>query len=230
MSGATSGASSGSSSGNARFIKKMQERYGNWADGSPPDVNAHYQCLGGKPFYPFNPSRSIDCITPETIAIVLSRLPRFGGRTKRLYTVAEHSLLVSAVVPPRYELAGLLHDAHEAFTGFGDVCGVHKPDMVSQLEADIDEVICRKFGLSVDELWSEEVEEADRLLLQHERMILLESPAGEVDCWSWLDDVPFDPERFGSLAVNVAPDEKELATSFHKKLNILLRERRRSKA
>lgn len=218
--------SGASSSGGAKFVKRMQERYGNWREGEPPHADAHYQCFNGRPFYPFNPSRSLDCITPETIAIVLSRLPRYCGRTTRLYTVAEHSLLVSAAVPPRLELAGLLHDAHEAFTGFGDVCGVIKPDFVSQLEADIDEVICRKFGVDIDELWSEEVEEADRLLLAHERMMLLDAPTDEVD-WSCVDDIKFDPERFGSLSVKVAPDAIELASCFRKKLVHLSRERRR---
>lgn len=221
------GASSGANSW-SRAKKKIADQYGNWRDGNPPEVDTHFQCLNGMPFYPFDPSRSLDQITPETIAVVLARLPRFCGRTKRLYTVAEHSLLVSAVVPPRFELAALLHDAHEAFTGFGNVCGPIKPDFVSQLEADIDEIICQKFGIPLDELWSEEVEEADQLLLAHEYRILLDVPSPLVD-WSCVADVPFDPDRFLTLSVATPPDEIELASCFRRKLTHLIRERRRKK-
>jgi 5'-deoxynucleotidase YfbR-like HD superfamily hydrolase len=56
-------------------------------------------------------------ITPEDIATVLSRVPRWGGHGNRTVCVAAHSLYVAKLVPKRLRAAALLHDAHEAFTG-----------------------------------------------------------------------------------------------------------------
>jgi hypothetical protein len=64
-------------------------------------------------------------ITLHDIALSLSRLPRFNGHTcDRVWSVAEHSLLVADLVsvtvpdaPPALLLAALLHDAHEAYVG-----------------------------------------------------------------------------------------------------------------
>lgn len=59
------------------------------------------------------------------IAHHLARQARFCGATKRPYSVAEHSVLVSEIaevelgLPPIVCLAALLHDAHEAY--FSDV-------------------------------------------------------------------------------------------------------------
>jgi hypothetical protein len=54
----------------------------------------------------------------EDIAHALSHLCRFSGMTNPLYTVAQHSVLVSLHPAVKgYELEALLHDATEAYTG-----------------------------------------------------------------------------------------------------------------
>lgn len=63
--------------------------------------------------------------TLEDIARALSRHPRFCGHTKKFYSVAQHSVGVSliarALAPDTLRLTaafeGLMHDAHEAYTG-----------------------------------------------------------------------------------------------------------------
>lgn len=56
------------------------------------------------------------------IAHHLSQIVRFNGAACRPYSVAEHSLLVSSILERsgmnrEVQLAGLLHDAHEAYIG-----------------------------------------------------------------------------------------------------------------
>ena len=53
----------------------------------------------------------------DDIAHALAQINRFTGHTAAPYSVAEHSVRVSEACPPGLELAGLLHDAAEAYLG-----------------------------------------------------------------------------------------------------------------
>lgn len=91
------------------------------------------------------------------IAHALSQQCRFTGHTNQFYSVAQHCVMVSQIVPGRgdghagYALDGLLHDASEAYTG-----DVSKPlkyaledstEAFADIERRIYRTIAEKFGL-----------------------------------------------------------------------------------
>ena len=67
----------------------------------------------GKHFDFNNLSAADICI--EDISCALSNLCRFTGHVQDFYSVAQHSVHVSYLVPPEFALEALLHDAAEAY-------------------------------------------------------------------------------------------------------------------
>ena len=103
----------------------------------------------------------------EVIANALSNICRYTGHVARFYSVAEHSVLVSKAVLPRYALEGLLHDASEAFVG--DVSSPLKKLLpeYQKIEDNIQRAIANYFGLVFP--FPKEVHEADKRLYWAER-------------------------------------------------------------
>ncbi|MCL1887119.1 MAG: metal-dependent phosphohydrolase [Betaproteobacteria bacterium] len=107
----------------------------------------------------------------KTIAHALSHLCRFTGHTSEFYSVAQHSILVSHLVPPGMQLAGLLHDATEAFVG-----DMTKPlkEMFPEfrrIEKNIERAICRQYGIPCP--MPHEIKQADLILLATEQRDLM---------------------------------------------------------
>jgi len=104
----------------------------------------------------------------EDIAHALSNYCRFTGHVRHHYSVAQHSILVSHVVPQRFALHGLLHDASEAYLGdisrplkYSDVMAKYRI-----LERRTQETINGVFGLTINE--PKEVKHADNVVLATE--------------------------------------------------------------
>jgi len=98
----------------------------------------------GTTFDPTNP-HTLD-YSPHYISRALSRIHRWQGNSTMPISVARHSLIVSHIVPPWLRLPALLHDAHEAYTGFGDVAAPMKPADLIFLEMNIDIHIADVYG------------------------------------------------------------------------------------
>lgn len=71
------------------------------------------QTYTGRRFFPLAP-RACD-IDVRDIAHALSLNCRFNGHCRVFYSVAEHSVRVSRILPQEYAVWGLLHDAAEAY-------------------------------------------------------------------------------------------------------------------
>jgi hypothetical protein len=92
-----------------------------------------------------------DMVCIEDIAHATSQGNRFTGHPKFPYPVSQHSRLGSYLVPPKYAMRFLLHDASEAYLG-----DMNRPlkhftpagDEYRKVEKRIQGLIYNKFGLS----------------------------------------------------------------------------------
>lgn len=113
---------------------------------------------------------------PEMINILdiahsLSNICRFTGHCKHFYSVAQHSVFVSRLVPPDLAIQGLLHDATEAYVS--DMAGPLKAELSEyrKIEDKIWTVIARAFNLP--EKLDPAVKRADGIMLVTERRDLM---------------------------------------------------------
>lgn len=156
----------------------------------------------GRRVWVLDPRPEDICI--EDVAHALSNICRFGGHSLRFYSVAEHSVLASAIAhelwakrnperpPPRGGLAALrlarrtlLHDAAEAY--LGDVIRPLKIELhdYKAIERQWEAVVAQAFNLEPDPEADAIVKEADRIALVTEREDV-GHPAWKQ--WGWKED------------------------------------------
>lgn len=129
------------------------------------------QTYSGRQFFPAAPK--MEDIVVEDIAHALAHQNRWAGHTRHPFSVGQHSVLCSRLVPATDALWALLHDASEAYL-------VDVPRLIKRLpamtmyrvmEAVLQKNIYLKFGLAGDE--PESVKTADLLMMVAEAQDLL---------------------------------------------------------
>jgi hypothetical protein len=131
-----------------------------------------------------------DQFTLADIAGALSKICRFGGQIERFYSVAEHLVMCDRVAERDGHHLGvrkavLMHDAAEAFCG--DMVKPLKEMMPAYkvVEARVEAVIAKKFGIDFDEYLGF-VSEIDHAMLIAERRQLFSKDKVK---WAGEDDV-----------------------------------------
>lgn len=121
----------------------------------------------------------------EDIAHGLANCCRFVGQCKQFYSVAQHSVYVSRIVPEQDAFAGLMHDCAEAF--LGDVSKPLKqllPDYRA-IEKRIEAVLFEKLGIPYP--LPPSIKKADMQMLWAEQAAIMPHHDDE---WSAADPTP----------------------------------------
>lgn len=144
---------------------------------------SYIQTLSGKKFNYLN--ATIDDIDIEDIATALSHICRFAGHLPEFYSVAQHSVLVSQIVPPEFAFEALMHDAAEAYCQ--DIPAPLKallPDY-QRIETLVDDLIREKYG--INRVQASVVKYADLVMLATERRDL---DIDDGSIWPMLEGIP----------------------------------------
>ena len=137
------------------------------------------------------PTPKLDQIDINDIAYALAMKCRFNGQCRKFYSVAEHSVRVSWLLPPRLELAGLLHDANEAY--LPDLPRPVKeliPDY-KRVENLTEEAINKKYEIELSDEDKRQIKRADNVMLSTEGRDLM----GDTTGWGLTETPLYRPIR-----------------------------------
>lgn len=165
-------------------------------------ANTFIQTLSGGHFDYL--SATEDDIHIEDIAAALSNICRFCGHVPKFYSVAQHSVCCSYLVPSEYALEALLHDASEAYcTDIPSPLKALLPEY-RDIENRVDSLVRSKFGLPLKH--SPEVKTADLQMLAIERRDIVGKSTVEWDCLKgvqipdeWFSIKPLSPKKAQQL-------------------------------
>lgn len=134
--------------------------------------NYWIETFTGKRFHILAPKPGeIDIID---IAHAESLLCRYTGQVKRFYSIADHSIRASMMVPRELALAALLHDASEAYISDISRPLKHALPMYRDIEAIVQTAIYDRYGIEPLSFGAQDlIKQADNILLISEARDLL---------------------------------------------------------
>jgi 5'-deoxynucleotidase YfbR-like HD superfamily hydrolase len=151
---------------------------------NPTEDNMWISLLsGGK----FNYTRPEDSeVEIEDIASALSNVCRFSGHLPCFYSVAQHLVNTSRIVPPEFAFTALMHDTAEAFTNDLPTPLKWTLPVFKELEVKIESAMANRFGFQYP--YPEQVKLADT------QMLLLEKNYVKLDNaeWTYYNDIEFE--------------------------------------
>lgn len=155
------------------WVEREEGRVGDWME---TYTGGRFWCLDLRP----------GDFRIEDIAHALANTCRYSGHCIRFYSVAEHCVRVSEIVPEAYALEALMHDATEAYLTDIPRPIKHIPEFAfyRELEEKAERAIATQFGLPYPP--SPEVKRADNILLMTEARDLMVSQG---DGWWKPDDL-----------------------------------------
>jgi uncharacterized protein len=141
-------------------------------DSTVDTKRAWIQTYGGGQFHILDPQQ--DEIRITDIGHALAMLCRFTGHTRKFYSIAEHSVLGSYLVPPKDALYFLMHDSSESYLNDINRPLKHFTGVGSEylpVEKIVMEAILHKFRLPLEEPAS--IKKIDNAMLFAEKEQLL---------------------------------------------------------
>ncbi len=172
----------------------------NWGDGGIVTYK-------GNVFFPMNPNPAD--VDIEDIAHGLAYTCRFGGQIPTYYSVAEHCINVSLIVPERQALAGLLHDSPESY--LTDIPRPFKPMLKGYKETEEKVLQAILKGLNVDvDCHAPEIKAADNMMLAMEQRAFMP----KTDYWPYIlttRQVNKFIESYPNVTFGLSPKEAEEA-------------------
>lgn len=140
-------------------------------------VSPWLQTFTGRTFRLLEPTA--DMFHLEDIAHHLAFSTRFNGATRQAYSIAEHCVHVSRLVPEKYAREGLGHEIAEPYTGdiaYPVKCALEivAPGALKSIDGPIERAGADRYGLIYP--WPDAVKAADLAMLVAERDTLMMKP------------------------------------------------------
>lgn len=128
-------------------------------------------------------------VTLDDLASALSNICRFSGHLPCFYSVAQHLVNTSRIVPVEHAFDALMHDTAEAFTNDLPTPLKWSLPIFKELEVKIEAAMAQKFGFNFP--YPDEVKLADT------QMLLLEKNYVKLDdrVWPYYEDIKFEHLR-----------------------------------
>lgn len=156
----------------------------------------------GRLFWPLSPR--LEDINLLDICHALSNQCRFTGHCREFYSVAEHSCRVHDILPQELKLAGLLHDASEAYLVdlARPVKTQEKMSFFVEAEDKVMEKIAEKYKFEFP--FNPEIKLADKILVNTEYRDLMHHNELRASDFNGVDPLP---NRINSWSQVVAKSE-----------------------